>query len=873
MTRSARILLALLALSAGAASVEAGSGYTYWQAEPSIAGDWFDAANWTLGVPTAGNVAVIENGGTAVIDSGTAVAQRTDIGGRALADGGVGGAVIQTGGQAELGFLLMLGHDRGSKGAYTLIGGTLSASLVEVGGYYGSGEFHQIGGIGTVGGDLRIGGLPYNATQDDLHSAGGFYDLSGGQLLTGSTFVGTSGQGAFVQSGGSHQVSRTLTVGGWQPFLVPFPIPGDPSFNLHDLIPLGTPTDPAQGTAQFAVQPAAADGITTNAYIPPPSPSEGRYELSGGHLAAGDLLIQKTGRFTQTGGTAAVEMLSVGPGGRFEYFGGRLNVSAGLVLCGSNGLPGLDGEPVIGTLDFGGARVTLAGGGIMDFSRGRILGADLATVTAGPDSLVIVAPGFDPAAEFGRFVSQGLVHVAGSDLVLGEGQGFSGRGTISDHVETSGWIAATPGGGINLDQGVTIHGGQVDLGSGCLTVQDDRSGISAGRLNAGSVTVGGIIILTYGEPYTPPPPPLFRQTGGDVSFTDTAQVSGGSYAMYGGTLTARGLDVGGEWSSNHDAEFLQAGGTVSVSTLRVARLMSVIFRNDSGTEAVSRANSSIFAAGVSGSGDLTYRMQAGRLSVGSLEIEGGASTSSFVQTGGEVLAQRVSIVGGDASYVLSGGRLTARQLELGDRLYYSGATLAILSPAAEVFVSDQLAFGHKTSFVAVPGATIHITGPTSDPAMLYPAGATVSIWSTDPAAMSGLGNLKLVFEGGLDYAATLEVAGQDRGPGYAGFFENFALDTLQIGGAEPARVQLVDLFDNHPDLPGREALYVKTLIIEPGSSLDLNGLTIYYLAADIAPGTSFTNGSVLPIPEPATLALLALSAAWALRRRCKRSGG
>ena len=110
----------------------------------------------------------------------------------------------------------------------------------------------------------------------------------------------------------------------------------------------------------------------------------------------------------------------------------------------------------------------------------------------------------------------------------------------------------------------------------------------------------------------------------------------------------------------------------------------------------------------------------------------------------------------------------------------------------------------------------------------------------------------------------------DRLRGREGFFENFALDTLQIGGEAPASVQLVDLFDNHPDLPGGEALYVEALIIGPGSSLDLNGLTLYCLASDIAPGAQLTNGAVLPIPEPATLALLAVPAACALRRRAPR---
>jgi len=875
MVRSARIVLAVLALSAGSASVDAGSDYTYWQGDPCVPGDWHDAAHWTLGVPTSGNGAVIENGGTALIDSGTAVAQRTGIGLWALPDREVGGTVIQTGGRAELGYRLTLGHDRGSKGVYTLIGGSLSGGSATVGSYYGSGEFHQIGGIGTFSGAVAVGGLRYDANQAEFDAALGLYELSGGQLSSRATEVGCAGRGRFVQSGGSHEVRQTLTVGGSRSLPPIFP----PLLPVHVVIDPNT-LDATRASAQ--AEPA--DAVATNVWIPPPGPSEGRYELSGGQLAADRLLIQRTGRFTQTGGAAAVDLLTIHVNGRYEYLGGTLEVSAGLDLRGSHGWGASSGEPNAGILDFGGTSVTLTGGGIMHFSQGSVLGAGEATVSAGPDSLVILPPGFDPAAEFGQFVAENLVHVAGSDLVIGEGEGFSGRGSIADHVETRGRITAAADGGIDLTEGIMVRGGQVDLGSGWLAVKNDRSGISAGRLDAGSLTVGDgvFVILGDGEPYMPPPA-LFRQTGGDVGIAGTAEICSGTYALYGGTMSSRRLEVGGESLSNRAAEFLQAGGTVSASTLHVGRYMPAVLRlNDTAAGAAEAPSVSASGAALPGdalilpepgwkvdeAGDTTYRMQGGRLSVERLEINGDWEPGSFVQTGGDVAAGRVSIGRRDDSYVLSGGGLTAGELDVGYyRSYGTGGTLAILSPAAEIRITERLSFGHATTFLAVPGATIHITGPTSDPAELWPPGSTFSNWSTDPAALSGLGNLKLIFEGGLAFAATLEVAGEDRGAGYAGFFENFALDTLQIGDAAPASVQLVDLFDNQPDVPGREALYVKTLIIGPGSSLDLNGLTIYYLDSEIAPGTDFTNGAALPVPEPATLALLAVGAVALLRRR------
>ena len=54
--------LSCLALALLAASADIGFAQTFWQAGTD---DWFTAANWTLGVPSAPGDAVIANGGTA----------------------------------------------------------------------------------------------------------------------------------------------------------------------------------------------------------------------------------------------------------------------------------------------------------------------------------------------------------------------------------------------------------------------------------------------------------------------------------------------------------------------------------------------------------------------------------------------------------------------------------------------------------------------------------------------------------------------------------------------------------------------------------------------------------------------------------------
>ncbi|MBN1942595.1 MAG: PEP-CTERM sorting domain-containing protein [Phycisphaerae bacterium] len=140
-----------------------------------------------------------------------------------------------------------------------------------------------------------------------------------------------------------------------------------------------------------------------------------------------------------------------------------------------------------------------------------------------------------------------------------------------------------------------------------------------------------------------------------------------------------------------------------------------------------------------------------------------------------------------------------------------------------------------------------------------------------------MSNLTLIFECGLESVAALEVAGEDRGVGYAGFFENFALDTLQIGSEEAdACLQLIDAFDNQLDWDGDEVLYVENLILNEGSTLDLNGLNVYCLNCTIegtlisGGGALYNNGMLVPAainPEPTTVGLLLLGGLLILRRR------
>ena len=85
---------------------------------------------------------------------------------------------------------------------------------------------------------------------------------------------------------------------------------------------------------------------------------------------------------------------------------------------------------------------------------------------------------------------------------------------------------------------------------------------------------------------------------------------------------------------------------------------------------------------------------------------------------------------------------------------------------------------------------------------------------------------------GISAGQSLEVIGSDLGPTWSGFAaSNFLFKSLTVTGSG-TWVTLVDVFDNgNRGASGREALYVNYLYVNPGATLNLNGLKIYTLAS------------------------------------------
>ncbi len=261
-----------------------------------------------------------------------------------------------------------------------------------------------------------------------------------------------------------------------------------------------------------------------------------------------------------------------------------------------------------------------------------------------------------------------------------------------------------------------------------------------------------------------------------------------------------------------------------------------------------------------------------RISIGLL------GDGTFTHSGGVVNAHtvRVGYHTGQGTYTMSGGTLNTTELSVSYAATSNPANdgngrLDVTDAAADINLTGLLRFGGHSEYTAVAGTTITFSGAYD---------ADIEIENPDANDLLGLNQTTLVFDDVI-FTATLEAAGRDN---YAnlldGFTGNFALDTLELtaefaGGAE--ELDLVDNFDNQAGLA--DAVFITNLVLAAGTSINLNGIDLYYQTLTGGGSILTANGGVAtqvvggaPVPEPATtvFGLLALSGLRRQRRRPRK---
>ncbi len=555
----------------------------------------------------------------------------------------------------------------------------------------------------------------------------------------------------------------------------------------------------------------------------------GTIEASGGHLTAEKLTIGDSGigSFVQHGGVVDVDdniHFGVGSGseghylmdggtlnaGRYEYVGyygaghfiqtgGVHNVSLMLSL-GEHGPGGLYELGGSGELHVGSLRV-----------------------------------GYNSPGEFrqtgGTFYGATTVYRKGKYIQSG-GQAFNSSLSINGSATGTG------------DPALYQHSGGTNTVTGNIYIGSSSSRLGTyeisgtAELYAENIYVGGSGTGT------------FINNGGTYNLTgDLILGKHGTYIQGTGNVAGDTLSLG----SNGESFFTLNGGTAEFDDVQLGM-------NASGTGTLNINDTGELTAYnfIVGNGGAGYCNQnCGMLIVrnnlvigatGSGQYIGGVSllnskylvigeydTGLFQTAGGEIIADTVTL--GSESGSLGNFTVTDTLVRVGN-LYVGGngtGAFNLNNSSADVAVSNALRFGAKSSLSAPSGSAIHMTG------------SAFENQSTNPDDLADLVNLTLVYDGHTGETDPFELAGSDLGRDLDGFVSNFALGGITL--EHDSVLQMVDLFDNaHRDGVGGsgEALYLESLTMLPGSTLDLNGFHVYVRSLDYQGGT-ILNGQLISL--------------------------
>ncbi len=465
------------------------------------------------------------------------------------------------------------------------------------------------------------------------------------------------------------------------------------------------------------------------------------------------------------------------------------------------------------TLDFAGtASAIRTPNGFVDLTDlgpGSVLNGQAAQFIAGPEALVLVSPAFDPAMFGGGFTVEGVLHTVGSPLTIPAGTTI--RGWTWNH---SLW-----GQGVVRDH-VTL----------------------AGRLEGGPWTLGGGIRVVPGGYANLRSGAYPYEQKGLLQVNDT--ISG----MDGGTLLTKDLFVG----TTANARFVQNDGTCMTSGSAF-----LFTHGEPMTGLVVGAADGLHSTYELHGGELTFDSYAPFAST----AIGYRGSGTFIQTGGlhnrryvyiGMTPEQFSRVSGRGEYLMSGGQLKTYFLQVGTwSATDERSVLSIDSTAADVWVDHLMSVNASGSVQGVAGATLHFKE-----AKLYLASSATE-WSD-------LADMRLVFlpdpnPGNARNAIDIHWStGAPTGPLDESLFGTpGTFGTIQLGEEGNADTSLK-----------LGTLYVDTLILHAGSTLELTGTVYCRTLVDYGATVEYLNdsASLVVVPEPMSLALLGLGAL-ALRRR------
>ncbi len=456
---------------------------------------------------------------------------------------------------------------------------------------------------------------------------------------------------------------------------------------------------------------------------------------------------------------------------------------------------------------------------------------------------------------FGKSVSNSIRNVsnvsgAANALIIGASVVVRGHsGAITNDWENTGIINQ---GAISAD----VAGGSISIGVNATT-----SFINSGTINVlnsslnlnGSMTLVGLGTI--------------NRTGGSINLVGSLDLQGATWNLNAAT---------GSWNL--------LGGTVKNGTIT----------ESNGSLLVMTGNGGVFN-GITLNGDLDMS----RLGTSSLRVIGGLVLNGTAMLGNAAGTTAATLFFGDSSVasgsltgnatVVFGGSNSFSYIQNSSGLAGATGTLT-LGPNVSIRgkngrVYNDWATGtilnQGTISADVAGGTFNIGGAgvstfTNTGAMNMLNGANMvvptSLTLTSSAMLNQAASSTLTLTGNLTSAATnpvvfrtqgtvvisggssgaprlLEVMGQNVGTNSTGFLaSNFSMGALNLDSN--SFIKLIDLADNSAGATP-ESLYVNSVIIPVGSTIDLNGLQVYTRALQL--GGTALNGTINVLPDSGPL--------------------
>ena len=715
------------------------------------------------------------------------------------------GTFTQSSGTNALGNQIDLGNNPGGSGSYVLSGiGQLSSWAICVG-VSGTGTFTQTGSSASASGSLYVGG---NA------GSSGSYVFNSGQLAVASEIIGGSGPGAFNQSGGTNSARAALVIGNNSG--------GSGSYSLSGTgcLLASYETVGYSGPGTFS-QSGGTNLISGHGLYLATSSWSGTYSLSGSGLLSApseyvNYFSSGAALFQQTGGTNMVSLLDIGNGGAYLLAGGTLQVGRDLV---NQGVFAGNGSPA-----------ALIANDILDLSSGTWQNLGRISLSMGVNSLLIVPAGFNTSTSLASYSTLGLTHTVGSTLTVPAGQGFTGVGSISDHVNCQGTIVASANGAINLNGGLTLSGaGTINCGN--LTTTDWISGISGGSLSATNELIGN-----GGHSG------IFSQSGGTNTISNSLYV---------------GMNYGGGTCN------LSGNAQLSASNVYVGYLASGVFTQSGGTNTISQ--SLTLASQVSNSG--TYNLVGGLLVVSSLSKGLGTAKLNFtrgtLEAGGSFSTNVPIALGGNGGQAILDTEGYAVTLAgpisgSGNLTKIGSGTLALTGSdtctgPATISQGKLIVDGWLANLaVSVNGGALGGTGYLSSGTV----GTGGILAPGDPLGVLHVsGNLVLASGAAMDYELVAPGSGYDHLEISGQATLNGTLNVNLSSGFTPSLGQSFDLISGATT--GKFAK-INLPSLQRGLNWDTSDL--------------YTTGTIRVVPEPSTMVLLCVAAIGLLAHARRQSG-